>query len=912
MPFGNEAKDFMAALGAGMNIQSDMARMAYSRQATRRARMENDEYDTPEARANRAKTARAAADKAGYDAETARAQSQVEGIKAGEYADPANAGLRQREREATVSNEESVAGANQLTYDEKKYDYFRKISPRGQQLTDEAEEAARVGNWAAAQQKMGEAEKLAQETWALQREHAAQTKAWYLGEGKEPPAWVETRLNEQPPPMLSDMAQRYGVNLNQPLPPSTQPQAVPAAPRSGSGPRGLRNNNPGNIEYGPFTQKYGATGSDGRFATFNSPEEGIAAMHGLLANYQRQGRTTVRQMISKWAPASDNNNVSAYANAVAGAMGIDPDTPFDFSGQNAANMVAAMIQHENGQQPYNMAQLGGTPGAAAPQQVAQNTPQQAVPASQPAGPQMLPMPSPMSEPTTTGSIGATAAPAADTDFHANREEMVQDGARALFPQQPGAVATSDQQAGQRAVLMGDGAKDPEAAQQQRSLFQTWDDDSLTPQQNGLIGDVAMYRWAKAFHPDKAQAYAREALQTMLNEANKYRSFAQAAAGAGDNETALKALATSFGYIPNGVDAQIEKQDDGDYAISFMRGGKQIHQEIVNPDNLLANVMKMTPKDSIDALYRFAGIENKAPSEAFTQFLSPGTAEGPGQYMGAMPATPREVGQQSDYAMLPDEGGLPDFAGMKPSEITPALAVAKARGAGAGGGRKPFSPGDQATVRNDVDEAWGQLTGSSVLNKAVGNDLPNLVMPQRSKDAIAKNEPWLKRLAAQIVQHGGDIDAQNAMSMALRMFDVREDQPFDRPFDVGAYKNGDRKITMKDGSGSFRLDKRNFQHIDDQRWEVEKAIWDAQQTTTKEGGQASSTEAEAGRRGAPAPLGAAPLVDYEGYRQWWFTAHPEYAGGSVGMTGDYGEQLERMIQQDWARYQQQGAGGIGHR
>jgi hypothetical protein len=52
--------------------------------------------------------------------------------------------------------------------------------------------------------------------------------------------------------------------------------------------RGLRNNNPGNIEFGSFAKKYGATGSDGRFAIFPTMVDGIRAIAELLIVYSVQ------------------------------------------------------------------------------------------------------------------------------------------------------------------------------------------------------------------------------------------------------------------------------------------------------------------------------------------------------------------------------------------------------------------------------------------------------------------------------------------------------------------------------------------------------------------------------------------------------------------------------------------------
>src|SRR5215475_347229 len=85
--------------------------------------------------------------------------------------------------------------------------------------------------------------------------------------------------------------------------------AAPAVAPGGQLPRGLRNNNPGNIEDGPFAKALpGYKGSDGRFAVFETPEHGLNAMDQLLTAYGRRGLKTVGEVIGRWAPASDNNN----------------------------------------------------------------------------------------------------------------------------------------------------------------------------------------------------------------------------------------------------------------------------------------------------------------------------------------------------------------------------------------------------------------------------------------------------------------------------------------------------------------------------------------------------------------------------------------------------------------------------
>ncbi len=122
-------------------------------------------------------------------------------------------------------------------------------------------------------------------------------------------------------------------------------------------PRGIRNSNPGNIELGSDKwQGLSADQTDGRFAQFDSPEYGIRAMAKVLGNYQvKHGLNTPREMIGRWAPAGEND-VGSYAASVAKNSGLDPDAPIDLSRDGAA-LIAAMIQHENGQQPYDQATI---------------------------------------------------------------------------------------------------------------------------------------------------------------------------------------------------------------------------------------------------------------------------------------------------------------------------------------------------------------------------------------------------------------------------------------------------------------------------------------------------------------------------------------------------------------------------
>ncbi|HBU8422594.1 hypothetical protein [Klebsiella pneumoniae] len=124
------------------------------------------------------------------------------------------------------------------------------------------------------------------------------------------------------------------------------------------GPRGVRNNNPGNLEASSSNPWVGQTGSDGRFAKFETPEHGIRALGRNLISYQRQGIDTVGEIINRWAPPSDNNDTAAYIKAVCAQLGVTANQPLDASNPDTLQaLCAAIIKHENGTQPYSTDQL---------------------------------------------------------------------------------------------------------------------------------------------------------------------------------------------------------------------------------------------------------------------------------------------------------------------------------------------------------------------------------------------------------------------------------------------------------------------------------------------------------------------------------------------------------------------------
>lgn len=112
------------------------------------------------------------------------------------------------------------------------------------------------------------------------------------------------------------------------------------------GARNWRNNNPGNIEYGPFARSMGAIGSDGRFAVFPSYDAGRQAKSSLLFNSPRYNTKTIEGAISKYAPPTENNT-NSYISRVARALGLSRDTPINtLNPQQQSTMMDAMQRVE--------------------------------------------------------------------------------------------------------------------------------------------------------------------------------------------------------------------------------------------------------------------------------------------------------------------------------------------------------------------------------------------------------------------------------------------------------------------------------------------------------------------------------------------------------------------------------------
>lgn len=119
-------------------------------------------------------------------------------------------------------------------------------------------------------------------------------------------------------------------------------------------PRGVRNNNPGNIDRSG-TPWQGEDRSDAarrqepRFCVFFSPEAGFRALAKVLLTYRRRyGLDTVSSIIARWAPPRENDT-GAYVREVSRAVGVGTNERLAMDdAQVLFGLAKAIARHENG------------------------------------------------------------------------------------------------------------------------------------------------------------------------------------------------------------------------------------------------------------------------------------------------------------------------------------------------------------------------------------------------------------------------------------------------------------------------------------------------------------------------------------------------------------------------------------
>ena len=112
-------------------------------------------------------------------------------------------------------------------------------------------------------------------------------------------------------------------------------------------PRGIRNNNPGNIRRNSIDwEGMQAIQNDSDFVQFDSPEYGFRAMARIIRSYERRGLVSVRDIISTYAPSTENHT-AAYIDYVSQSLGVSPDEPLDLD-TDMPGLIKAITIFENG------------------------------------------------------------------------------------------------------------------------------------------------------------------------------------------------------------------------------------------------------------------------------------------------------------------------------------------------------------------------------------------------------------------------------------------------------------------------------------------------------------------------------------------------------------------------------------
>lgn len=113
--------------------------------------------------------------------------------------------------------------------------------------------------------------------------------------------------------------------------------------------RGIRNNNPGNIDRNN-TQWLGMAPeqTDDRFIVFSEMKYGCRALLKLLSNYINKFKCdTVEKIISRYAP-SNENCTSAYIQFVMNKLGVLGNTKLKADKATLIKLSKAIADYENG------------------------------------------------------------------------------------------------------------------------------------------------------------------------------------------------------------------------------------------------------------------------------------------------------------------------------------------------------------------------------------------------------------------------------------------------------------------------------------------------------------------------------------------------------------------------------------
>lgn len=176
-------------------------------------------------------------------------------------------------------------------------------------------------------------------------------------------SWLQSVNDSDLPPAVKAQMQQKGLNsweyakglwaannASEHLMSQIQAQKLDnAAAKGSSGTLATRNNNPLNLRYSTSNSWLGKGGDNGTgFEQFDTPEHGLRAGLKLIRNHINNGDDTLTSLINRWAPQSDNNNPTQYAQAVSSATGIPVDAKLNPSDAKQLTSVAKAMAKQEG------------------------------------------------------------------------------------------------------------------------------------------------------------------------------------------------------------------------------------------------------------------------------------------------------------------------------------------------------------------------------------------------------------------------------------------------------------------------------------------------------------------------------------------------------------------------------------
>lgn len=113
-------------------------------------------------------------------------------------------------------------------------------------------------------------------------------------------------------------------------------------------PRGLRDNNPGDLQQPSGTAWQGTVGLDGPFVIFQNTDWGLRALaRDIMTKINVDGLTTIDALINVYAPP-DQNDTQSYILSVANDTGIGAGDALTADQATVTSIMRAIINHEIG------------------------------------------------------------------------------------------------------------------------------------------------------------------------------------------------------------------------------------------------------------------------------------------------------------------------------------------------------------------------------------------------------------------------------------------------------------------------------------------------------------------------------------------------------------------------------------